>query len=265
MDKLLDFIERHKFGILITLAVHVGIFIYFQIATYQEVVIFEPWEFRTAKDEPIDDIQIDPDQIQTPEEQDLLQPRENVTSFVKNQNETRKTSQKKNMNYTSSYSNENPEQMEIDYEQSVKDRIQRLREEKEGKKTKSSANLDANNGGDKSSKNNKKGSNSSSEAIGGKTMVSFSLIDRHPLNHNDWNVRNPGYTCGNVNGVVAVEITVDVGGEVIGATIIEEQSQGASACMLQKAKEYAMKSRFNYTSRAPKKQIGTITYRFVYR
>ncbi|WP_107039805.1 hypothetical protein [Brumimicrobium mesophilum] len=264
MNNLLDFIERHKFGILITLAIHVGIFVYFQVATYKEAVLFEPWEFRNAKDESIDDIQIDPDQIQTPEEQSLLQPQEKVTAFVRDQNDTRKTSQDENTKYTSTYSKTGAEQLERDYEQSIKDQIQKAREEKEGKKTKVSTAI-KNEGNKPPKKDAGQGSNSSTEAIGGKTMVSFSLINRHPLNHNDWNVRNPGYTCGNVNGIVTIAISVDVGGEVIGASVIEEQSQGATPCMLEKAREYAMKSRFNYTSSAPKKQEGTITYRFVYR
>lgn len=265
MNKILDFIERHKFGILITLAVHIGIFVYFQVATYKEAVLFQPWEFQSAKDEVIDDIQIDPDQIQTPEELDLLRPQEKVTSFVQDQNDTRERSQKENTNYTSSFRKGSAEQMERDYEQSIKDEIQRMKEEKNGKKPPVSSSTKSENDPKKPNKNPASQSNSSSEAIGGKTMVSFSLTDRHPLNHNDWYIRNPGYTCGNVNGNVAVAITVDVGGVVIGATVIEEQSQGATPCMLQKAREYALKSRFNYAGSAPRKQEGTITYRFVYR
>lgn len=265
MNKILDFIERHKFGILITLAIHIGIFVYFQVATYKEAVVFEPWEFRSANDEVIDDIQIDPDQIQTPEELDLLKPQEKVTSFVRDQNDKRETSQEENIKYTSSFTKGNPEQLERDYEQSIKDKIQRLKEEKNGKKPSESSSTKAVKDSKKSSKNSSTQSNSSTKAIGGETMVSYSLIDRNPLNHNDWYIRNPGYTCGNVNGIVRVAIIVDIGGEVISASVIEDQSQGATPCMLQKAREYALKSRFNYSGQAPKKQDGTITYRFVFR
>ena len=96
-------------------------------------------------------------------------------------------------------------------------------------------------------------------------MVSYSLNDRHPLNHNDWYIRNPGYTCGNVNGVVKIAISVDEGGVVVGATVVEAESQNATPCMKQRAREYALMSRFNYAANAPKKQEGVITYRFVYR
>ena len=265
MDKIFYFIERHKFGILITLVVHIGIFVYFQIATYKEAIIFEPWEFSTANDEVQDDIEVSLDQIQTQEELELFNPQDEVTSFVKNENEKRDLTIKDNVNYTSSFQKKGAEQMENDFEQSLKDEIQRKREEKNAKKNALLSDLNPDNSKVDPDKNNPEGSTSSTEAIGGKTMVAFSLMDRHPLNHNDWYVRNPGYTCGNVNGLVTVAILVDVGGVVISASAIEEQSQNASPCMLQRAKEYALKSRFNYSGNAKKKQEGTITYRFVYR
>ncbi|RYM33383.1 hypothetical protein ERX46_10605 [Brumimicrobium glaciale] len=265
MDKILHFIERHKYGILITVVVHIGIFVYFQIATYKEAVLFQPWEFTSAQDEVQDDIEITPDQIETPEERALLNPQEEVTSFVKNENEKRIQTNKDNVNYTSSYQKQSAEQLENDFEQSLKDEIQRKREERNGKKSTEATDVKQDNSKNNPDKNNPQTNPSSSEAISGKTMVSFSLMNRHPLNHNDWYVRNPGYTCGNVNGIVTVAISVDLGGVVTSATIIEEQSQNASSCMLQRAKEYALKSRFNYSGEAPKKQEGTITYRFVYR
>src|SRR5690554_8015580 len=101
MDKLLDFIERHKYGIVITLLVHVGLFIYFQVATYKEVILFEPWDFQSVMDEAPDDIEITPDQIQTPQEQQLFNPQEEVSSFVKNENDTREESQSKDIKFTS--------------------------------------------------------------------------------------------------------------------------------------------------------------------
>jgi len=265
MDKLLDFIERHKYGIVVTIAVHIGLFVYFQIATYKEVVIFEPWEFRSAMDEKPDNIEITPDQIQTPEEQSLFEPKKNVTSFVKDENDTRERSNKRNVNYTSSSQSGDPEQMERDYEQSVKDEIRRKREAREARKESSSTNAKTENQKKTPKKERNYGGGASSEkAVGGETMVSFSLRNRHPLNHNDWYIRNPGYTCGNVNGVVTVAITVDEGGNVTTATVIDAQTKGATPCMLKRAQDYALQSRFNYSAKAPKKQEGTITYQFVY-
>ncbi|HZH86843.1 MAG TPA: hypothetical protein VFD77_05960 [Brumimicrobium sp.] len=265
MDRILDFIERHKYGILITLVIHVGIFVYFQVATYKEVILFEPWDFQSVHKEAPDDIEITPDQIQTPQEQELLNPQEDVSSFVKNINDTREKSKSDDIKYTSYSKSGNPEQIERDFEQQLKNEIDRKRQEKENKKNAANADLEKEKNTKTTKTNTTQGGDASAKAVEGATMVSYSLADRHPLNHNDWNIRNPGYTCGNVNGVVKIAIVVDEGGIVVGASVVEAESQNATACMKQRAKEYALMSRFNYSANAPKKQEGIITYRFVYR
>ncbi len=262
MDKLLDFIERHKFGIIITLILHVALFVYFQVATYQEPVIYDVWDFKGRNVDAPDDIQIDPDQIQTPQEKALIQPDEKVSSFVKNENDERDQSFDEKINYTSS--DGDPAATAREYERSVKKEIMGERStenkntsnEKTGVETSSEASNEKNNSG---------GSNqTSSEAVAGQTMVSYRLEGRHPLNHNDWYVRNPGYTCGDINGTVKVLIEVAKSGEVVKAKVLDQQSRNATPCMLEKAEEYALKSRFNYASDADRKQQGIITYRFVF-
>lgn len=262
LDKIIDFIDRHKYGLLATIAIHVGLFLYFQIATYKEAHIFEPWDFRLSNDEAPDDIVITADQIETPTEQDLFRP-EDISSHVKSEHDERERSRDENQRYTSYSSSKDAQSIEDEYEQSLRDKI----EEERASKDQSSSPKES----PTKSKDKKDdlsfdfGPQASSEAISGQTMVSYSLVDRSPLNNNDWYVRNPGYTCGNVNGTVRVAITVDIGGKVIAASLIEAQSQNATTCMKQKAVEYALMSRFNYSSNAPQKQEGVITYRFVYR
>lgn len=259
MDRIIYFIERHKFGILITLAIHVLVFVYFQVATYQQAVVYDPWDFRGKNVEEPDDIQITPEQIQTPQEQQLLQP-EKVSSFVKNENDQREKSFNQQTDYTS-FESGNPEEIADNYEKEAKNRLFTKREN-------SNASENQNKEDQKSSTSNdddKSEQQASNEAVAGATMVSYRLSDRHPLNHNDWYVRNPGYTCGNVNGIVKVLIEVGKSGEVENAKILENQSVNATACMLQKAQQYALKSRFNFSKNAPKKQEGVITYRFVFR
>jgi len=274
MDRIIDFIERHKFGILITLAIHVLVFVYFQMATYQQAVVYDPWDFQGENVEKPDDIQITPEQIQTPQEQQLLQP-EKVSSFVKNENDQRKESFNQQTDYTS-FENAapaglpagtaggqgNPEEVANNYEKEAKDRIFTKREnaltDKGGKREDPKQSNDSND-------DTKSEQTASNEAVAGATMVSYRLDDRHPLNHNDWYVRNPGYTCGNVNGIVKVLIVVGSSGEVENAKTLQNQSVNATACMLEKAEQYALKSRFNFSSSAPKKQEGIITYRFVFR
>src|SRR5690554_7857447 len=92
---------------------HVGLFIYFQVATYKEVILFEPWDFQSVMDEAPDDIEITPDQIQTPQEQQLFNPQEEVSSFVKNENDTREESQSKDIKFTSYSQSGNPDRKSV--------------------------------------------------------------------------------------------------------------------------------------------------------
>lgn len=262
MNRILDFIEEHKYGIIIALIVHVAIFIYFQIQTYQEVVVYEPWSFRGKNIESPDDISLTPDQIQTPEEADLFKQMddEEISSFVKDEQDKRETSFDKDVNYTSyegdAYSNVK------DFESEVIQKLQEGREKDDNEKT---TELDDGESTDKQNNNPKESQEASEKAVAGKTMVSYSLSNRHPHNKNDWYVRNPGYTCGNVNGTVVVQIRVDQAGNVVNARYLESESNNADHCMIRQAEKYALMSRFNYDSSAEKSQEGKITYLFVYR
>src|SRR5690554_7269828 len=71
-------------------------------------------------DEAPDDIEITPDQIQTPQEQLLFNPQEEISSFVKNENDTREESQSKDIKFTSYSKSGNPEQIENQVEQQLR-------------------------------------------------------------------------------------------------------------------------------------------------
>ncbi len=262
MHRLTDFIERHKYGIMITLLIHVAVFVYFQIATYEEAIEYDTWDFQGRNIESPDDIEITADQIQTPQEQQLFKPQEKVSSFVKNENDKRDRSFDKEIKYTSTEGS--AESIEDEFFESLKNEVLG---QKETQNSKNPANDIIKNEKENSQEENKKNNSKSgsNEAVGGQTMVSYKLDNRHPLNHNDWYVRNPGYTCGDVNGVVKVLIEVAQSGDVIDAKVLEGQTQNATSCMLEKARDYALKSRFNYDGSAGKKQQGVITYRFVFR
>ncbi|MFA5574179.1 MAG: hypothetical protein WC994_03900 [Brumimicrobium sp.] len=263
MNKFIDFIERHKYGIFATLLIHVAMFLYFQIATYKEPTFYQPWDFITENDEAPDDIEISPDQIETPEEFNLYDKFESLSSNVKDENDSREKSSERDKLFSSSYSKGDARQIEDDYERSIREEFDRKREEKFANYSAESTDVEEelNNKKEETKQTNK----NTEKAVSGETMVSFSLSKRHPLNHNDWHIRNPGYTCGEVNGTVKVKIIVDEGGDVISATIIEEASRNATTCMREQAQKYALMSRFNYDANAPKRQEGTITYRFIYR
>lgn len=91
--------------------------------------------------------------------------------------------------------------------------------------------------------------------VKGRVTVSFSL--KNPVRTSRW-LEIPAYRCEG-GGEVVVDITVNRGGEVIGARI----AQGGDECMREAALEAARASLFNIDSSAPARQSGTITYIFI--
>ena len=92
-------------------------------------------------------------------------------------------------------------------------------------------------------------------------MVNYVLDGRSPHNNDIWNVRNPGYTCGQgMSGEVVVKIRVNTNGNVVYAKAISNVS-GLNPCLVEQSEAYAKMSRFNTSS--TDNQEGTITYRFV--
>jgi len=71
----------------------------------------------------------------------------------------------------------------------------------------------------------------------------------------------PTYDC-NEQGKVFVRISVDKSGRVISAEPGVKGSTSTASCLLKRAKEAALKTKFNADSKAPAKQIGTIIYNF---
>lgn len=91
-------------------------------------------------------------------------------------------------------------------------------------------------------------------------MVDFVLNGRAPYDNDIWYVRNPGYTCGKgVAGTIVVNIKVNANGNVTSAIPASDVS-GVDPCLVEKAIEYAKKSRFNSSAKAM--QEGSITYKF---
>lgn len=75
----------------------------------------------------------------------------------------------------------------------------------------------------------------------------------------------PGYRCRG-GGVVVMRIEVAPGGEVLDAAVLsvtEAGSEAMSACLSQESLRSAMRCRFQSQSDAPKRQEGTLTYRFI--
>ena len=71
----------------------------------------------------------------------------------------------------------------------------------------------------------------------------------------------PGYEC-NEEGRVVVRIVVDQSGKVINAEPGVKGSTNTDPCLIEKAREAALQTRFNEDSYAPTRQVGEIIYNF---
>ena len=71
----------------------------------------------------------------------------------------------------------------------------------------------------------------------------------------------PTYDC-NEEGRVFVSISVDNSGNVISAQPGVKGTTNSANCLLERAKEAALKTKFNSDTKAPSKQVGTIIYNF---
>lgn len=91
--------------------------------------------------------------------------------------------------------------------------------------------------------------------VRGRVTVSFSLVDPVRTRRH---IEVPAYRCEG-GGEVVVGITVDQGGEVVGAKVLS----GGDPCMREAALEAARRSCFNIDPQAPARQSGTITYLFI--
>jgi hypothetical protein len=268
MENALDFIEKRRWGIIVTFMAHVGLLLYLQIETYDFKLPESTFEVMSEVTEYDDYIEINPDHVIT-EEEFNANSNADVRNMASNANDKRERSYD---NYSSSSIDSKVEQNARDLEQ------QYFNEFASGRPNASGGEQNSSNGGastpsntNSSTKpNNSDNTNAANQGGGnqyaGKTMVKYELVDRVPHNNNDWHVRNPGYTCGsNSNGIVAVAIRVNQNGDVVSARYVAEMSNGANSCMIEQAERYAKMSRFAYSGGAPKSQDGFIYYTFVSR
>jgi len=91
----------------------------------------------------------------------------------------------------------------------------------------------------------------------GATTISYFLEGRSEVY-----IPVPVYKCQG-SGKVALEIEVDPGGFVITAVINKKESQITDECLMQAATTAALTTRFNAKNEAPSRQAGRITYIFI--
>lgn len=252
---MINVLDRYKYGLLAAFATYMFIYMYLIMATHEIIPPYEDITFnkpRIVEEDVFEEIELMPENIEMTG--DMAEDYRNV---VKDRNDKRETS----MTDWSYPLTENEKKTVAQFEKDLLNSTggDMTREEirakalEELEKLKQSGdqgqNTPSNSGGDK--------------AFAGKALVEFDLDNRDPFQNNRWWVRNPGYTCGHWSGkgIVQVQIKVGQDGHVSNATVLS--ATNANSCMKERAVEYAYKSRFTYSSSAPKIQTGTITYTFV--
>ena len=90
-----------------------------------------------------------------------------------------------------------------------------------------------------------------------KQAADFDLDGRTPFNNDNWYLQYPTYTC-QKGGTITLKIKVDDGGYVKYAEPLSVD--GIDPCVVENARKYAKKARFNASSKPM--QEGTITYKF---
>lgn len=113
----------------------------------------------------------------------------------------------------------------------------------------------------KSDKNNDGGTTKEgggdSKTFGGTATVSFYLPGRQPRKA----MRVPAWKC-REGGTVVINIEVDVYGAITKAEV-DLAASTSNTCLHEYARSYAVGEKFNRDEAKPKKENGTITYRFV--
>lgn len=254
MDGVLDFIERHKYGITFAILIHLAVFVGLNLYYVSNPVEMPERKMRTQIES--DDYEIE----MTPEELEALyanQPTgEEAKNIVGNANDDRESSYE---DY-SKFSTSDGAKSAKDYEK------QAFEEAKAEREAKGDLMKDFNSdvkiyGGDEGKEKSTNASTSKNK-YAGKTVLNYDLKGRTPKDNNDWNVRNPGYRCKG-SGTVVVIIKVDRYGNVKEAKLDAASSRGYSECMVNNAIKYAKLSLFNYKDSAPAMQTGRITYNFI--
>jgi hypothetical protein len=267
MTDILDKIEKHRWGIIVTFFVHIGTLLYLQVETYLTKLPERDFEVMAEVTEYEDYIEINPDNLIT-EEEFNANLNSDVRNLTRDMNDKRERSSE---NFSRSSIDSKIEQNARELEQQYFNEFASGRPDQSssggpGSNPSNSNTSPSTNSNTLPNNNNSSAANSGGNQIDGETMKSYDLANRTPHNNNDWHIRNPGYRCGSgSNGKVVIAIRVNQNGDVISARYVPEKSSSANSCMIEQAEKYAKMSRFNYSSTAPKTQEGFIIYTFVSR
>lgn len=250
-----DFLNRSDqffLALISAFAVYVFLFMYFQISTYQQSVQIEPFQ-KFTKIEDKKEILIKKENIELP-----TQTQGDVINISRNNEDKRAKSDNE---WSEDKSSGNPVQTIKEYEK-------KLFEETAGQKKREQIKIESEKNKTQKNQNRSKKDQTSQitkpNQYNGNVMVDFYLPGRTAHNDNNWNIRNPGYTCGfGASGTVVINVKVNLSGNVTRITYDASKSINASACMIEQAEKYAKISRFNFSGNNSNDEIGYIRYQFV--
>lgn len=245
MNKILDAIDKHKFGLLAALTVYVAFFIYANFGSYTKHYPIEPFHDGAYIEDAEDVIELNNQDIEIPEDYN--------SGDIKNTN--RDVNDTREQSYDDySGSAQDVQQSVYDLERQMyeeaggaeeRERIRQQMEDRQNQQSSTQTNTQTNT------------NNSSSNQYSGKTLVYTNVPDRKSRY-----APAPGYLSER-SGVVVVNIKVNQQGYVTSAVYDATRSSNASQRMIDKSIEYAKKSKFAPSSSAPKTQSGYIQYTFV--
>ena len=250
MERFLDYIEKYKFAIIGTLLIHV---VGFMVANF--VTVKRPYGvFEEIIEIPLeaDEIELDQEMLEMLNRQNQLN-NEQLFNLASDQNDSRQQSYE---NFSTQNIDQQVENEARMLEQQFYDEWAATHSDdaREDNESSSDNNVDDSKNSSESNANPNETDQTGDNAFAGQVMVSYSLPNR-----NAHSLKIPGYTCYG-SGTVVIDIKVDKSGNVKDATFNPSLSSGASTCMIEKAKRYARKSRFNYADTGIAN--GTITYKF---
>jgi hypothetical protein len=252
VEKLFTYIERFKFAIIGTVLFHVIIFLTTNFTTVDRPYNIQE-EIVEADVIEIDEFEIDEEMLEMLKNQEKLTSEE-IYNMVRDQNDQREKSYE---NFSSREIDEQVLNEAKELEQKYFDEWAKQHPEGANQSSERPKLEEKPKENTKNKPNNSVSSGSGENAFAGKVMVDYNLKDRK-----EHAIDIPGYTC-NGSGTVVIDIKVDKNGNVKDASFNSNLSSNATECMIERAKTYAQRARFNYSSAASNSQNGTITYKFI--
>lgn len=246
---ILDFIEKHKFGILGTIALHIVIFIWLNIQIV-EYGVYEPKERVVVT---LDYTNEEPEQEQPEEvfdENGNLVP-SNIMNVTANANQEKTTYTDENFSKTQADQDVWNELKQL--EANEKNKINENRDtQEENPKENNEKTINQNLVKEDADKNE-----NASYGADTKAITSYSLKGRKPLDD-----PAPSYKCKG-QGVVVVDIKVNQKGEVILRTINEARTTTQNDCLRTEALNYSKRWRFTQDFNDSMRKSGWIMFTYV--